>query len=155
MEALKQYEIENRTAVCRTARTVVWEGGEIPLYPIFGKLLAKNRQRGALGIELSDQHICKSVEKNIVEDEFLNEKNHNLLNPFLLDGFLLARSALACASTFIIAVNVHRMTCSAFARNQTLAVAAEQLCGQQILVLGFMLGWSFLVCGGSLLYLFK
>ena len=32
---MKQYEIENRTAVCRTARTVVWEGGEIPLYPIF------------------------------------------------------------------------------------------------------------------------
>ena len=26
-EALKQYEIESRTAVCRTARTVVWEGG--------------------------------------------------------------------------------------------------------------------------------
>ena len=33
-EALKQYEIVSRTAVCRTARTVVWEGGEIPLYPI-------------------------------------------------------------------------------------------------------------------------
>ncbi len=34
-EALKRYEIENRTAVCRTARTVVWEGGENPPYPIF------------------------------------------------------------------------------------------------------------------------
>ena len=33
-EALKRYGIENRTAVCRTARTVVWEGGENPLYPI-------------------------------------------------------------------------------------------------------------------------
>ena len=30
-EALKQYEIESRTAVCRTTRTVVWEGDEIIL----------------------------------------------------------------------------------------------------------------------------
>ncbi|CCZ20214.1 unknown [Candidatus Apopatosoma intestinale] len=28
----------------------------------FIKLLAKNRKRAALGIELCDQHICKSVE---------------------------------------------------------------------------------------------
>ncbi len=30
-EAPERYEIENRTAVCRTARTVVWEGGESSL----------------------------------------------------------------------------------------------------------------------------
>ena len=47
------------------------------------------------------------------------------------------------------------MACSTLSRNQTLAVAAEQLCGQQILVLCFVLSGRFLVCGGSLLHLLK
>ena len=121
----------------------------------FIKLFAKNRKCAAFGIELGNQHICKSVEKFIVKDELLNEQDYNFFDPFLLDGFLLTRSTLARATAFVIAVNFHRMTCSALSRDQTLTIAAEQLCGQQILVLGFVLGWSFLVCGGSLLYLFK
>ncbi|CCZ20213.1 unknown [Candidatus Apopatosoma intestinale] len=85
----------------------------------------------------------------------MNKQDYNLLDPFLLDGFLLTRSALTSSTALVIAVNFHRMTCSAFSRNQTLAISAEQFCCQQIFVLGFVLSGRFLVCGGSLLHLLK
>jgi len=121
----------------------------------FIKLFTKDRESAAFGIELGNQHICKSVEQFIVTDELLNEQDHNFLYPFLLDGFLLARAAFACASTLVITVNFHRMTRSAFARNQTLTITAEQFCGQQIFVLRFVLCGRLLVRGGSLLHLLK
>ncbi len=121
----------------------------------FGKLLAENRQGGTFGIEFCNQRVGKSVKKNVIKDEFLNKKYYDFLIPFLLNRFLLARSAIACASAFVIAVDLHRVARSAFTRNQTLTVTAEQFGCQQIFVLNFVLSGRFLVSSGSFLYLFE
>ena len=81
--------------------------------------------------------------------------DHKIFQPLFTDSFLLAAFMLFGSGTFIIAVDFARPARTAFAKHQRPAVAAEQLGGEQIVILCLSTGRGFLVFGDLLLHILK
>ena len=72
---------------------------------------------------------------SIVSDKLHGLVDHQIFQPLFADGFLLTALLLFGSRTFIIAVDFSRPARTAFAKHQCTAAAAEQLGGEQIVVL--------------------
>ena len=83
----------------------------------------------------------------IVLDKLHGLVDHQIFQPLFTDSLFLAALVLFGSSTFIIAVNFTRPACAALAKHQRPTVAAEQLGGEQIIVLCLSTGRGFLVFG--------
>ena len=81
--------------------------------------------------------------------------DHQIFQPLLTDGLFLAALVLFGSSTFIVAVDFACPTRTAFAKHQRPTVAAEQLGGEQVVVLCLSTGRGFLVFGDLLLHILK
>ena len=81
--------------------------------------------------------------------------DHKIFQPLFTDSLFLAALVLFGSSTFIIAVDFARPARTAFAKHQRPAVAAEQLGGEQIVILCLSTGRGFLVFGDLLLHILK
>ena len=81
--------------------------------------------------------------------------DHQIFQPLFADGLFLAALVLFGSGTFIVAVDFTRPACAAFAKHQRPTVAAEQLGGEQVIVLCLSPGRGFLVFGDLLLHILK
>ena len=81
--------------------------------------------------------------------------DHQIFQPLLTDGLFLAALVLFGSSTFIIAVDFARPARAALSKHQRPTVAAEQLGGEQIVILCLSTGRGFLVFGDLLLHILK
>ena len=81
--------------------------------------------------------------------------DHKIFQPLFADGLFLAALVLFGSGTFIVAVNFTRPACAALAKHQRPTVAAEQLGGEQIIVLCLSTGRGFLVFCDLLLHILK
>ena len=89
----------------------------------------------------------------IIPDKLHGLVDHQIFQPLFADGFLLTALLLFGGGTFIIAVDFSRPACAAFAKHQRPTVAAEQLGGEQIIVLCLSTGRGFLVFGDLFLHI--
>ncbi len=71
----------------------------------------------------------------IVLDKLHGLVDHQIFQPLFTDGLFLAALVLFGSGTFIVAVDFTRPACAAFAKHQRPTVAAEQLGGEQVIVL--------------------
>ena len=81
--------------------------------------------------------------------------DHQIFQPLLTDSLFLAAPVFFGGSTFIVAVDFTRPARAAFAKHQRPTVAAEQLGGEQVVVLCLSTGRGFLVFGDLLLHILK
>ena len=81
--------------------------------------------------------------------------DHQIFQPLFADGLFLAALVLFGSGTFIVAVDFTRPACAAFAKHQRPTVAAEQLGGEQIVILCLSTGRGFFVFGDFLLHILK
>ena len=91
----------------------------------------------------------------IVLDKLHGLVHHQIFQPLFADGLFLAALVLFGSGTFIIAVDFTRPACAAFAKHQRPTVAAEQLGGEQVVILCLSTGRGFLVFGDFLLHILK
>lgn len=89
----------------------------------------------------------------IVLDKLHGLIDHQIFQPLFTDGLFLAALVLFGSSTFIIAVDFARPARAALSKHQRPTVAAEQLGGEQIVVLCLSTGRGFLVFQHLLLYI--
>ena len=92
---------------------------------------------------------------SIVPDKLHGLVDHQIFQPLFADGLFLAALVLFGSSTFIIAVDFARPARAALSKHQRPTVAAEQLGGEQIVVLCLSPGRSFLVFQHLLLHLIE
>ena len=81
--------------------------------------------------------------------------DHKIFQPLFTDSLFLTALVLLGGSTFIVAVNFTCPACAAFAKHQRPTVAAEQLGGEQVVILCLSTGRGFLVFGDLLLHILK
>ena len=81
--------------------------------------------------------------------------DHQIFQPLFTDGLFLAALMLLGSGTLIIAVDFSRPARTAFSKHQCPAVAAEQLGGEQIVVLCLSTGRGFLIFSDLLLHILK
>ena len=81
--------------------------------------------------------------------------DYQIFQPLLTDSLFLAAPVFFGGSTFIVAVDFSRPARAAFAKHQRPTVAAEQLGGEQVVVLCLSPGRGFLVFGDLLLHILK
>ena len=81
--------------------------------------------------------------------------DHQIFQPLFTDGLFLAALMLLGSGTLIIAVDFSRPARAAFSKHQCPAVAAEQLGGEQIVVLCLSTGRGFLIFSDLLLHILK
>ena len=81
--------------------------------------------------------------------------DHQIFQPLFADGLFLAALVLFGSSTFIIAVDFARPARAALSKHQRPTVAAEQLGGEQIVVLCLSTGRGFLIFSDLLLHILK
>ena len=81
--------------------------------------------------------------------------DHQIFQPLFTDGLFLAALVLFGSGTFIVAVDFTRPARAAFAKHQRPTVAAEQLGGEQVVILCLSTGRGFLVFGDFLLHILK
>ena len=91
----------------------------------------------------------------IVFDKLHRLVDHQIFQPLFTDGLFLAALVLFGSGTFIVAVDFTRPACAAFAKHQRPTVAAEQLGGEQVVILCLSTGRGFLVFGDFLLHILK
>ena len=91
----------------------------------------------------------------IVFDKLHRLVDHQIFQPLFTDGLFLAALVLFGSGTFIVAVDFTRPACAAFAKHQRPTVAAEQLGGEQVVILCLSTGRGFLVFGDLLLHILK
>ena len=89
----------------------------------------------------------------IILDKLHGLVHHQIFQPLFADGLFLAALVLFGSSTFIIAVDFARPARAALSKHQRPTVAAEQLGGEQIVVLCLSTGRGFLVFQHLLLYI--
>ena len=89
----------------------------------------------------------------IIPDKLHGLVDHQIFQPLFTDGLFLAALVLFGSGTFIVAVDFTRPARAAFAKHQRPTVAAEQLGGEQIVVLCLSTGRGFLVFQHLLLYI--
>ena len=81
--------------------------------------------------------------------------DHQIFQPVFTDGLFLAALMLLGSGTLIIAVDFSRPARAAFTKHQCPTVAAEQLGGEQIVVLCLSTGRGFLIFSDLLLHILK
>ena len=81
--------------------------------------------------------------------------DHKIFQPLFTDSLFLAAFMLFGSSAFIIAVDFARPARAAFAKHQRPTIAAEQLGGEQGVILCLSTGRGFLVFGDLLLHILK
>ena len=81
--------------------------------------------------------------------------DHQIFQPLFADGLFLAALMLLGGGTLIIAVDFSRPARAAFTKHQCPTVAAEQLGGEQIVVLCLSTGRGFLIFSDLLLHILK
>ena len=81
--------------------------------------------------------------------------DHQIFQPLFADGLFLAALMLLGSGTLIIAVDFSRPARAAFTKHQCPTVAAEQLGGEQIVVLCLSTGRGFLIFSDLLLHILK
>ena len=81
--------------------------------------------------------------------------DYQIFQPLFADGLFLAALVLFGSGTFIVAVDFTRPARAAFAKHQRPTVAAEQLGGEQIVILCLSTGRGFFVFGDFLLHILK
>ena len=91
----------------------------------------------------------------IIPDKLHGLVDHQIFQPLFTDGLFLAALVLFGSSTFIIAVDFSRPARTAFAKHQRPTVAAEQLGGEQVVVLCLSSGRGFLVFQHFLLHIIE
>ncbi len=91
----------------------------------------------------------------IVPDKLHSLIDYQIFQPLLTDGLFLAALVLFGSSTFIIAVDFARPARAAFAKHQRPTIAAEQLGGEQVVILCLSTGRGFLVFGDLFLHILK
>ena len=91
----------------------------------------------------------------IVFDKLHRLVDHQIFQPLFTDGLFLAALVLFGSGTFIVAVDFTRPACAAFAKHQRPTVAAEQLGGEQVVILCLSTGRGFLVFGDLFLHILK
>ena len=79
--------------------------------------------------------------------------DHQIFQPLFADGLFLAALVLFGSGTFIVAVDFTRPACAAFAKHQRPTVAAEQLGGEQVVILCLSTGRGFFVFGDLFLHI--
>ena len=89
----------------------------------------------------------------IVLDKLHRLVDYHIFQPLFTDGLFLAAFMLFGGGTFIIAVDFTCPACTAFAKHQCTAMAAEQLGGEQVVVLCLSTGRGFLVFQHLFLYI--
>ena len=89
----------------------------------------------------------------IVPDKLHGLVDHQIFQPLFADGLFLAALVLFGSGTFIVAVDFTRPACAAFAKHQRPTVAAEQLGGEQVVILCLSTGRGFLVFQHLFLYI--
>ena len=89
----------------------------------------------------------------IILDKLHGLVDHQIFQPLFADGLFLAALVLFGSGTFIVAVDFARPARAALSKHQRPTVAAEQLGGEQIVVLCFSTGRGFLVFQHLLLYI--
>ena len=91
----------------------------------------------------------------IVFDKLHRLVDHQIFQPLFTDGLFLAALVLFGSGTFIVAVDFTRPARAAFAKHQRPTVAAEQLGGEQVVILCLSTGRGFLVFGDFLLHIIE
>ena len=91
----------------------------------------------------------------IVLDKLHGLVDHQIFQPLFADGLFLAALVFFGGSTFIVAVDFSRPARAAFAKHQRPTVAAEQLGGEQVVILCLSTGRGFLVFGDLFLHIIK
>ena len=91
----------------------------------------------------------------IILDKLHGLVDHQIFQPLFADGLFLAALVLFGSGTFIVAVDFTRPARAAFAKHQRPTVAAEQLGGEQVVVLCLSTGRGFLVFGDLFLHILK
>ena len=81
--------------------------------------------------------------------------DHKIFQPLFTDSLFLAAFMLFGSSAFIIAVDFARPARATFAKHQRPTIAAEQLGGEQGVILCLSTGRGFLVFGDLLLHILK
>ena len=79
--------------------------------------------------------------------------DYQIFQPLFADGLFLAALVLFGSGTFIVAVDFTRPACAAFAKHQRPTVAAEQLGGEQVVILCLSTGRGFFVFGDLFLHI--
>ena len=95
------------------------------------------------------------LHSGIIPDKLHGLIDHQIFQPLFTDGLFLAAFMLFGSGTFIVAVDFTRPARAALAKHQRPAVAAEQLGGEQIIVLCLSTGRGFLVFGDFFLHILK
>ena len=91
----------------------------------------------------------------IVLDKLHGLVDYQIFQPLFADGLFLAALVLFGSGTFIVAVDFTRPACAAFAKHQRPTVAAEQLGGEQVVILCLSTGRGFLIFGDLFLHILK
>ena len=91
----------------------------------------------------------------IVLDKLHGLVDHQIFQPLFTDGLFFAAFMLLGSGTFIITVDFTSPARAAFAKHQRPTVAAEQLGGEQVVILCLSTGRGFLVFGDLLLHILK
>ena len=92
---------------------------------------------------------------DIIPDKLHGLVDHQIFQPLFTDGLFLAALMLLGSGTLIIAVDFSRPARAAFTKHQCPTVAAEQLGGEQIVVLCLSTGRGFLIFGDLFLHILK
>ena len=91
----------------------------------------------------------------IIPDKLHGLVDHQIFQPLFTDGLFFAAFMLLGSGTFIITVDFTSPARAAFAKHQRPTVAAEQLGGEQVVILCLSTGRGFLVFGDLLLHILK
>ena len=105
----------------------------------FTELLLIQRHVHIVPVLQVHQHGHDGFYRFVVHDHFHGFTDHQILDPFFPDGSLVALGALLFdGHTLVVVMHFSRAACAALAAEVGPAVAAEQLGGQQIIVLGLV-----------------
>ena len=91
----------------------------------------------------------------IISNKLHGLVDHQIFQPLFADGLFLAALVFLGGSTFIVAVDFSRPARAAFSKHQRTAMTAEQLGGEQVVILCLSTGRGFLVFGDFLLHILK
>jgi hypothetical protein len=124
----------------------------LQLLVYFPELLFQQRDRGVLLILYIHDQLNDLVDHRIVLNQLHGLPDDQIFQPFFLHGLFVAALAPLDVGAFIIIVGASGGTGSAFDKHQRIALAAEQLGGQQIFLVCFATGRGTLVLIHTLLH---
>lgn len=122
----------------------------------FLELFCQKRQIGILPLLHIQQHGGNRSDGFLVIHQLHRPADDQILDPVLFDRFLFTvRPLLLYGHAFVVAVDITVSPSPAFAAHIGSTVSAEQLGGQQVVVLSLVTGWGFLVLLDFLLHPLK